>query len=63
VIAGASSASPAATAGAPQLGGELFLSDATVKSHVARILGKLGLRDRLQAVIRAYESGVVRPGG
>jgi DNA-binding NarL/FixJ family response regulator len=38
-------------------------SDATVKSHVARILGKLDLRDRLQAVVLAYESGIVRPGG
>ena len=41
---------------------ELYLSDATVKSHVARILGKLDLRDRLQAVVLAYESGLVRPG-
>ena len=38
---------------------ELYLSDATVKSHVARILGKLDLRDRLQAVVLAYESGLV----
>jgi DNA-binding NarL/FixJ family response regulator len=40
----------------------LFLSEATVKTHVARILAKLGLRDRVQAVVRAYESGVIRPG-
>ena len=41
---------------------ELFLSEPTVKTHVARMLAKLGLRDRVQAVIFAYESGVVRPG-
>jgi DNA-binding NarL/FixJ family response regulator len=40
----------------------LFLGDATVKTHVARILAKLGLRDRVQAVVLAYESGFVRPG-
>ena len=41
----------------------LFLSDATVKTHVAHVLAKLDLRDRVQAVVYAYESGVVRPGG
>ncbi len=41
---------------------ELFLGEATVKTHVARVLQKLGLRDRVQAVIYAYESGVVRIG-
>ena len=41
---------------------ELFLGDATVKTHVARILVKLGLRDRVQAVVAAYESGLVQPG-
>jgi DNA-binding NarL/FixJ family response regulator len=37
----------------------LFLSEATVKTHVARILPKLGVRDRVQAVVLAYESGMV----
>lgn len=41
---------------------KLFISEATVKSHVARILAKLNLRDRVQSVVFAYESGLVRPG-
>jgi DNA-binding NarL/FixJ family response regulator len=41
---------------------ELFVSDTTVKTHVARILMKLRLRDRVQAVVFAYENGVVQPG-
>jgi DNA-binding NarL/FixJ family response regulator len=41
---------------------KLFISEATVKVHVGRILGKLGLRDRAQAVVFAYENGIVRPG-
>lgn len=40
----------------------LFISVQTVKTHVARVLAKLGQRDRVQAVVAAYESGLVRPG-
>jgi DNA-binding NarL/FixJ family response regulator len=45
-----------------ELAGTLFLSEATVKTHVGRILSKLDLRDRVQAVVLAYETGLVRPG-
>jgi DNA-binding NarL/FixJ family response regulator len=45
-----------------ELAGELFVSEATVKTHVAHLLSKLGVRDRVQAVVFAYESGVVQPG-
>lgn len=45
-----------------EIGRELYLSEATVKAHVTRLLAKLGLRDRVQAVVAAYETGTVRPG-
>lgn len=41
---------------------ELFVGESTVKTHVGRIFAKLGLRDRAQAVVIAYESGLIQPG-
>jgi DNA-binding NarL/FixJ family response regulator len=46
-----------------EIASELVVGDATVKTHVARIFSKLGLHDRAQAVVLAYESGLVQPGG
>ena len=46
-----------------EIGERLFLSEATVKTHVTRVLQKLGVRDRVQAVVMAYEGGIAQPGG
>jgi len=45
-----------------EIAGSLYLSENTVRTHVAHVLDKLGLRDRVHAVIYAYEAGLVEPG-
>ena len=45
-----------------EIAASLYLSEAPIKSHITRILARLGLRDRVQIAVFAYENGIVRPG-
>jgi DNA-binding NarL/FixJ family response regulator len=45
-----------------EIAAEMFIGEATAQTHISRLLTKLGVRDRVQAVVLAYETGVVRPG-
>ena len=45
-----------------EIAGEMFLAEATVKTHISNLLAKIQVRDRVQAVVFAYESGLILPG-
>ena len=62
-VRGRGGCSPAPFVPPAEITQELFIAEQTAKTHVSRILGKLELRDRVQAVVYGYETGLVRPGG